>query len=242
MRDFNLEFADSAIRKYHYEFDTFTRRMLLQRLSPFFKGKSALEIGAYKGVMTRELDAIFEDLTVVEASSELAKDLSLEFPNVNVQAFLIEEWETDRTFSNIFLVHTLEHIENRSAVLERIGQLLDLDGLAFIAVPNGNALSRQLAVAMGLVSSTTAVTDGEKSHGHQVTFNLETLKAQLREAGLTIVHSGGVVLKALSNNQIDNAVEARIFSESYLEACNELSLVYPDLYASIFCVVSKSRI
>lgn len=237
-RDYNAEFKDNEERKYHYEFDTFAREKLLRRLRPFFQEGNALEVGAFEGVMTNRLADEFSSLTVVEASSMLADRLGANFPSVTVVNTRVEDWVTNETFSNIFIVHTLEHIENRHEVLVSLRQRLAPGGNMFVAVPNGNALSRQIAVEMGLVRSTTSITPGERSHGHTVTFTSESLSHELRQAGFNIVNRGGVVVKSLSNGQIDAAMSAGIISKEYLEASDRLSFIYPELSSSIYVVVN----
>lgn len=237
-RDFNAEFQDNEERKYHYEFDTFAREKLLSRLQPFFRGNSALEVGAFEGVMTKRLAEEFSSLTVVEASSVLAQQLQANFSSVKVINARVEDWTVSETFSNIFIVHTLEHIDNRHEVLVSLKHRLAPGGHMFVAVPNGNALSRQIAVEMGLVSSTTSITPGERSHGHTVTFTSESLSQELREAGFNIVSRGGVVVKALSNSQIDVALGSGIIGTEYLEACDRLSFIYPELSSSVYAVVN----
>ena len=45
---------------------------------------------------------------------------------------------------------------------------------------------------MGLIKKETTVTKSEKNHGHHVTYNLNSLKREVKSAGLNIIDSGGV--------------------------------------------------
>ena len=240
-RDFDSESKDNSFRQYHYEFDTFTRTKLLNAFEPHItkKGKT-LEVGAYKGAMTSMLSERFVDLTVIEASSDLSQGLVSGFPNVKVVNDLVENWETEDRFDNVFLIHTLEHITNRIQVLRKLGSLLTSSGRLFVAVPNATALSRLIAVEMGLLDSPESITEGERLHGHTITFTRETLSQEAKEAGLSIFESGGVVLKPFANFQIDAAMSSGILSIEFLDACDSLAGSYPELSASIFLIAGAS--
>jgi 2-polyprenyl-3-methyl-5-hydroxy-6-metoxy-1,4-benzoquinol methylase len=210
----------------------------MESFAPFLRKGRSLEIGAYKGEMTRMLFQELKDLTVIEASKDLARDLQQHFPEVRVFNCLVEEWEAEEKFDNIFLIHTLEHIENRLQVLEKIRSLLQPRGLLFIAVPNAHALSRLIAVEMGLIESPQSITEGERLHGHFITYSKSTLIRDVEKAGLNVVENGGVVLKTLSNFQIDRGLESGTITTEYLEACNKLAKDYPEFSSSIFVIAS----
>lgn len=147
----------------------------------------------------------------------------------------------DKKYDSVFLIHTLEHLDHHIEVLKKVNNWLADDGLFFIATPNANALSRQIAVHMDLISHNNAVTDGEKDHGHTITYSLDRLRSHALEAGFEIVSSGGVFVKPMANFQLDAALEKNIISEKYLEACFQLGRVYPDLCSSIYLVCRKKQ-
>jgi len=142
---------------------------------------------------------------------------------VSVIVAILEEAEVVQRFDNVFLVHTLEHIDDPVAVLARIRNWLSAGGRLFVAVPNANALSRQIAVKMGLIEYNSAVTAGESEHGHRRTYSLDVLLSQLRHAGLPRGRLWGVLVKPLANFQFDRALEQGIIDEAYLDACHELA-------------------
>jgi 2-polyprenyl-3-methyl-5-hydroxy-6-metoxy-1,4-benzoquinol methylase len=158
---------------------------------------------------------------------------------VNVIQSTIEDATMGEKFDYIYLIHTLEHLDQPVDALRRIGDLLEVDGHLFVAVPNARALSRQIAVQMGLIGHHTEVTEGEKLQGHCRTYTLDTLAADINNAGLRIVHSGGVLLKTLANFQFDVAIESGIVSQEYIDAIDGLSEVYPDFSSSIYAVIGK---
>lgn len=242
-RNHDLEFADNRERRYSYDFDGIVREHLLRRLDPQIRTDGAtLELGAYKGDMTEQLLEYFDNLDVIEASPILANEVRTRFGDrVHVTTGLFEDVTPRRRYKNIFLVHTLEHIDEPVPALARIGTWLDEDGLLFVAVPNANALSRQIAVHMGLIAHNTAVTPGEFEHGHRRTYSLDTLLADVRRAELSVVEFGGVIVKPLANFQFDRALEEGIVSREYIEACDSLALVYPDFASTVFVVCSGAE-
>jgi len=94
--------------------------------------------------MTEQILEYFPAITVIEGASELAQAVQARLPGkVSVIVAMLEEAEVVQRFDNVFLVHTLEHIDDPVAVLARIRNWLSAGGRLFVAVPNANALSRQ---------------------------------------------------------------------------------------------------
>lgn len=241
-RNYDREYQDNEGRKYAYDFDTIIRRYLLSTLAPHFqRGGRVLELGCYKGDMTAQILEHFPSLTAIEGSSELADITRARFGDkVEVVVSTFEEAQPEGRFDHVFLVHTLEHLDRPLEVLARIRDWLTPDGKLYVAVPNANALSRQIAVRMGLIEHNAAVTPAEAKHGHRCTYSLDVLLAELRKAGLHVVDHGGVIVKPLANYQFDQALAAGIVSDDYVRACHDLAKTYPDLSASLYAVCSRA--
>jgi 2-polyprenyl-3-methyl-5-hydroxy-6-metoxy-1,4-benzoquinol methylase len=240
-RNYNEEFADNDERQYAYDFDWTIRDFLLQRVSTYLERESpTLEVGAYMGDMTSQILQLFSKLTVLEGSAALCELLSKRFgTEVALIQNTIENVEVSEKFQNIFLVHTLEHLEDPVAALKKIGSWLTNNGRMVVAVPNAEALSRQIAVRMGLIESNRAVTSGEYEHGHRRTYCMDELLSDVRQSGLKVVESGGVIVKPLSNSQFDKALEEGIISNEYVKGCDQLAREFPNLSASIFVVLQR---
>jgi len=241
MRDLNNEYQDTNSRQYAYDFDHVIRRYLLKRVRQQLNiDGSTLEVGAYKGDMTEMILGLFPRLTVVEGSSQLSDGIRERFGSrVDVVNQTIETFEPLERFDSIFLVHVLEHLDDPIHVLSRLGSMLTKAGKLLIAVPNAEALSRQLAVRMGVVAFGTAVTSSEFEHGHRRTYNLDTLRHATISAGLHIEEIGGVLVKPLSNSQFDSALKSQLINWDYLEACYQLSELLPHLSATIYVIASR---
>lgn len=242
-RDYNLEAKNNESRLYNYGFDLQIRKSLIKRFEKKIgldSRKSCLEIGSSDGSMTELILNYHDFVTVIEPSSEMTSLLRNKFSEkVLITQSTIEDINLDKKFDYIYLIHTLEHLEEPITALRKIASMLDENGVLFVAVPNARALSRQIAVQMGIVPFHSAVTEGEKLQGHRTTYTLDRLEFDIKTAGLKILYSGGVLLKTLANFQFDSAIESGIVSQSYVDAIDELSEVYPDFSSSIYAIVTN---
>lgn len=243
-RDYNRESRDSGTRKYAYSFDfDVMHPFMLKAFTPFLRPGGVLELGSFRGDFTMRLAERFTDITCVEASSEAAEAArgSLD-GRARVITARFESVSLPQRYDNIVVTHVLEHVDDRVALLKRVNdEWLSDTGRLFLVCPNGNAPSRQIAVKMGLISHNSAITSDERQHGHRVTYTLDTLERDARDAGLAVIHRSGIFFKALANFQWDRLLATDIISQEYLEGCYQLGQIYPDLCSSIFLVCEIGR-
>jgi 2-polyprenyl-3-methyl-5-hydroxy-6-metoxy-1,4-benzoquinol methylase len=243
-RDYNLELADLATSKYAYNFDyDVMHPLMLRSFLPFFRPGNCLELGSFKGDFTRRLLPHFDDITCVEASDQAIKSAGKQFGDkVKFVNSRFEAVSLPGTYDNVVLTHVLEHTDDPVAVLARINrEWLSPGGRLFLVCPNANAPSRQIAVAMGLISHNSAVTPDEATHGHRITYSLDTLERDAVAAGLQVAFRSGIFFKALANFQWDRLLKTDIVSKEYLEGCYKVGQRYPDLCSSIFLMCEKGR-
>ena len=243
-RNLDEEFDDNSTRNYQYKFDQLIREKLIARwLCHVDISKASLEMGSFDGSMTSQLLEHLPEIDVVEGSKQLCEIVRDRFEGrARVHHAFFEDFSPTNSYRQIFLVHGLEHLDAPESVLERASTWLEEDGVMFIAVPNANALSRLLAVEMGIVESPESVTEGERLHGHRTTFTQETLREVVESAGMRVIEEGGVILKTLANFQFDLALDHEIIDEAYVAACDTLSRKFPEFSSSIFVVASKTRL
>ena len=248
-RDYNSELKDTKEHKYAYGFDfDVMHKYMIKSFEPFFSTGNALELGSSLGHFTERLVPFFDDITAVDASSEAIMSseqrIKSKFPNSNVKFVndVFENVNLKEKYDNIILTHVLEHIDDPVLLLKRINdEWLSEKGKLFLVCPNANAPSRQIAVKMGLISHNSAITTSEFSHGHRVTYTLDTLERDATKAGLEVVHRSGIFFKALANFQWDDVLKYKIVSKEYLDGCFKLGHHYPDLCSSIFLVCQKKN-
>ena len=246
MRDFDkenrliisAEFDNSdSGKKYNYEFDDIVRHYMFKTFEPYFSKGAALEVGCYHGDSTIELQKYFNDLTVVEPSREAIDIAKNRVRNdIKFHHSTVEDFDTDQRFDSIFLINTLEHVDDAISVLNTVNKLLSVNGRLYILVPNADAPSRQIAVLMGLIDTNNSVTKSEYDHGHRRTYSFDTLIRDVRSCELGIQSLGGIIFKGLANYQMDLALEKNIISQAYIEASYKLGQLYPKLTASLYCI------
>lgn len=220
MRDYSNESLDLPAKKYSYNFDEYVRDMLVRTYAPFFSQDICLEIGCGRGEMTKYLDTYFYTIHGVD-------------PLVNVT---IEKFESSYKYGSIIMHNVLEHIDDVGSVRGKVKAMMKEEGRFFVSVPNASAASREIAVEMGLVETITSVTPDEYAHGHRRTLDMSGLMNILSNHGFRIIHSGGVIFKALSNWQMDKALDCGVIDDKYIEGCYKLGQRHPNLCATIYAV------
>jgi len=243
-RDYDQEHQDQAERQYAYDFDYHLRDYMVRHFSNWFDSKlgNALELGCYKGEFSQRILPFFSHLTVIEGSQSLINHCQSNLASADQIRYLhntFEAVELEHKYDAIFLIHTLEHLDDPQLVLKKIKQWLAPKGRLFLAVPNANAASRQIAVKMGIIPYNSAVTEGEKRHGHRKTYALDSLTQEVKQAGLNILHQGGILFKPLANFQMDKALDKEIIDHVFLDGCYQLGMHYPDLCASIYTICER---
>ncbi|OOZ35768.1 class I SAM-dependent methyltransferase [Solemya velesiana gill symbiont] len=244
LRDYNNESKDTVDRKYAYNFDfDVMHPYMIQSFEPFFNQGNMLELGSFKGDLTKRLKNYFDDITCVEASDIALEDAKrLLGEDIKYICSCIEDVTLDQRFDNIVLTHVLEHLDNPVRLLKRINDdWLSENGRLFLVCPNANAPSRQIAVKMGLITHNATVTPSEEKHGHRITYSMDTLERDAMKAGLKVVHRSGIFFKALANFQWDRLMQTDIISKEYLDGCYKIGQQYPDLCSSIFLVCERGR-
>ncbi|MGM9516467.1 class I SAM-dependent methyltransferase [Roseateles sp. DB2] len=243
-RNYNAEIIDSEERKYAYGFDfDVMHPYMIQSFQPFFRPGNMLELGSFKGDFTRRLLAHFDDVSCVEASDQAMAEAQARLGDrVQFHNALFEQAQLPGRYDNIVMTHVLEHLDDPVQVLRRVNEeWLAPGGRFFLACPNANAPSRQIAVKMGLISHNSAVTPAEAEHGHRCTYALDTLERDAVAAGLKVVHRSGIFFKALANFQWDRLLQTDIISPAYLDGCYALGQQYPDLCSTIYLVCEPGR-
>jgi 2-polyprenyl-3-methyl-5-hydroxy-6-metoxy-1,4-benzoquinol methylase len=244
IRDYDSEALDNDARQYRYSVDFFVRDFFIKRLvENGFVNKSdkCLEVGSHDGSMTRQLLEIYSKVDVLEPAEMFHEKLNSEFGDrIKLFAGLTNQVDFKDSYDAIFLVHVLEHMENPVEELSRLGKWLRPNGKLFILVPNANALSRQIAVQMGLLDRCDSVMKGEAEQGHLRTYSLNQLIFDAEKASLTTLESGGIMTKPLANFQLDAALQNGIISMEFLNALDSMSKKDGTLSSSIYLVTTSN--
>lgn len=205
-------------------------------IKPFFQPGNVLEIGPADGEMTRMLVTDFDQITVVDAAKKYVDKVIKLNPKITGYTSLIEDFDTDKRFDIIIMSHLLEHLQKPIKVLEKVKNFLKPAGRLIIIVPNANSLHRQVGVKMGLLQKTAQLNDADISVDHKRVYTRALLRKHILKAGLNIKSMGGIMLKPLSNQQIEKQ-----WTIEQIEAFYQLGKDYPALCSELYIVCTKDR-
>lgn len=211
-------------------------RRLYGLMAEHFTGDSVLELGVGDGELTRYLFEHFSRVTVVDASEKFLNIVREKFGNGRLELVhsLFEEFRPADRFDTILMNHILEHLDDPVAVLRLARSWLNEGGRAMISVPNANSLHRQIGVKMGLLSSCDSLNDQDRMLGHRRVYTPRLMEEHIRESGFRIVRFTGLMLKNLSNRQIE-----QYWSPELVDAHFQLGFEYPELCSEIVYILEK---
>jgi 2-polyprenyl-3-methyl-5-hydroxy-6-metoxy-1,4-benzoquinol methylase len=234
------EFLDKV---YHtYTVDTSAQTMAMRQLivrvfSPYLKGGRGLELGCSDGFMTEMLAQRVDHLDVVDGSKRFLEEAGKrKLANVKFIYSLFEEFETKEAYDCVSASYILEHVRDPVAVMRMAGSVLKPDGLLLVVVPNARALSRQLALHMGLLKNLKELTQNDHNHGHRRVYDRVDLDRDIAAAGFENVSQGGIMLKILADFQMDQLIGKKILKQEHIDGLYSLGLEYPDLCGSLFSI------
>lgn len=225
-----------------YTVDTSSQTMVMRKLiartfEPFLHGGRGLELGCSDGFMTEILSKQVDRLDVVDGSRKfLAEASKRKLPNVRFVYSLFEEFKTREKYDYVFASYILEHVFDPVAVMKMARTVLKPDGRLLIVVPNARALSRQLALHMGLLKDLKELTENDHNHGHRRVYDRVALNRHITEAGFENVAQGGIMLKILADFQMDQLLSGGMLKDQHVDGLYALGLEYPDLCGSLFSV------
>lgn len=189
-----------------------------------------LALGCADGFEASLLCDLFEEVHVVDGSTIFIDQCkSLNLKNTTFHHGLFEEIDSilsDRTFDCVVASLVVEHIADPNLVLRKVKRLIADGGFLFAVVPNAFALSRQLAVKLGLLSEVHELTENDLNHGHRRVYDVNSFRQEFIAAGYTIKHSGGLILKPLADFQMDMMLKSKIIEPQHVWKLDELASEY----------------
>ncbi len=234
------QFLDKVYNNYDLDTAAQTREMrklIVRTFAPYLRGRRALELGCSDGFMTEMIAGYVDQLDVVDGSKRfLTEARKRNLGNVKFIYSLFEEFESDAKYDYVVASYILEHVRDPIPVLEMAKSVLRPEGLLLVIVPNARALSRQLALHMGLIKDLKDLTENDLSRGHRRVYDRVALNRDIAAAGFENISQGGIMLKILADFQMDRLIDDGVLQEQQLEGLYRLGLEYPDLSGSLFSV------
>lgn len=222
------------------EFDFLVGQLQIREALLYASGRNALDVGCGPGHYLPYLAPHFEQLVLIDkdqANVNQAQEHAKAFPHVCVVQSSGEDFHEGH-FDTIFLTNVLEHVDWPVTLLHNLGQLLQLDGRLIVQVPNGRALNRLLGFYMGLTPCPEYLSLQEQTqYGHQRVYTAATLNDDICAADLVIEKMDGVVLKPLTNAQMNGL---GLPMKELVEALYELGKSHVQWCANLLAVVRRA--
>jgi 2-polyprenyl-3-methyl-5-hydroxy-6-metoxy-1,4-benzoquinol methylase len=211
------------------DFDRYFSMLGAELILQEFRGHSLVEVGCGSGVMTRLFVDRVEDLSLVDGSVRCLAALEEEIGSrAHYHAALAEEFNPSQPVDGVVLASVLEHVVDPVALLRRVRQWLKPDGDLFVIVPNARSVHRQVGVAMGLLPKVHAFSERDVLLGHRRIYDIDLLRSHLNESGYRIESCRGIMLKVLSNAQLE------AWPAPLVHGLLTVGLQYPEIAAQIY--------
>lgn len=221
--------------------DRVIRELIVRTFQPYLNTTMrGLQLGCAEGVDTTLLAPLVGRLDIVEGNRvfyEAGKQWDI--ANATFHHALFETFlptQPEGVYDAIFMIYILEHVQDPVALLTMARRLLSSSGRLFLVVPNARALSRQLALHMGLITDLFALTPHDLEHGHRRVYDRAAFIGDIESAALRIIDQNGVMLKILADFQLDTLIRQNILGPEQINGLYKLGLEYPDLCGSLYAV------
>ncbi len=166
-------------------YTTLNRMELLRRYNAWlwtkvkpFLGRHVLEVGAGTGNMTRHLAGLAPEVVATEIEPHYLRILDRLFgddPHVRVLRLDLAQalpTELGGPFDTVICLNVLEHVEDDTAALRRLRDVLQPGGTLVLIVPAMSKLFGEI----------------DRSIGHFRRYDSKDLRCKLQDAGLTVSH------------------------------------------------------
>ena len=199
-------------------------------------GGVVLELGCEIGYMTSMISPLARELDVVEGSTQFINEAKKRnLPNVKFYNCLFEEFAPKQKYDYVFMSHVLEHLQNPQQTLGMVRSALAEGGKLFVVVPNAKAMSRQLALKMGIIKDLYGLTPNDVRGGHRRVYDSRTLAAELQKAKLCY-NITGLLFKPFADFQMDVLIENEFLTQKHLDGLALLGRDYPEECGALFAV------
>lgn len=202
-------------------------------------GCDVLELGIGHGYTCNHFSEYFKEYTVVDGSRSVIANFRNAFPSskANIVEGFFEEFSSEKKFDAIIMGFVLEHVDYPVDILRKYRDMLTPGGRCFVAVPNAESLHRRIGVAAGLLDSVLILGDGDLALGHRRYYTVESLTADLEDAGFSVQRKEGIFLKPVTTAQM---VSLNL-EESVINGLCRLGIDYPELSAGLLFEAKSAK-
>jgi SAM-dependent methyltransferase len=206
--------------------------------------KNVLEIGPGYNSILDEIHS-FGSKVIIEPLDQLFsynKSRYIEFDDVTIYNEDIQQFSRRsliEVFDLVILSSVLHEFSDVKGELSAIIKLMKKDGRIVIVVPNNQSAHRQFGVTLGLLESTSALTNTEKLMQQNQNYSIEGLDALVSELGLTTKFVTTSFVKPHTHSQMQDWIEKGLLDDEQLESLYNLSDYFHPFNSEIFLLASK---
>lgn len=199
--------------------------------------QSLLELGLGHGYTTDIFSRHFQRHVVLEGSPAVIQNFRNKHPECQAEIIetYFESFSTDERFDVIVMGFILEHVDDPVLILHRFREFLAPGGRIFLAVPNAEVMNRQLGNLVGILDDMTTLSDNDLLLGHKRYYTVNSLRADIKQAGCEVNSLEGIYLKPFTTRQMISLKLDR----KVLEALCKLGIDYPELSCGLFAEISS---
>lgn len=142
-------------------------------------------------------------------------------------------------FDFIILSSVLNELDDPIRMLKAIRELCGDKTIVHINVPNANSVHRLVAIEAGLIKDVHEQSEQMKKMQRRRTYDMELLKKDMEEAGLSVEASGSYFIKPFTHLQMQRCLDEGIIDENVLLGLEGLVKYMPEFGAGIYVNVKR---
>ena len=215
----------------------YRRALVLERLKRHAP-RTIVELGCGADLQAQgyaDAGGTWDDWLIVEPSGVFAGHaLASDLPGLRVvQAFFEDAADTAPPRIDMLLCSGLLHeVPDSDRLIAAMRAQMGPQTVLHVNVPNARSMHRQLAKAMGLIGDLKAISPRNASLQQPRVYDLADLTAQLERHGLSVIESGGHLVKPFTHHQMAPLVET--LGRDVMDGLFALGKSHPDLASEIF--------
>ncbi len=224
-----------AIFANYSEEEGFERELLrfkIAEVARYVKPGNVLDIGCGTGILAASLAGTGRAVKGVDGSAikiQMAREnyssLDIEFEHI-----MFESVKFEPVFDSVVATNVLEHVDSPETFLAMCRTALRPGGRLILTVPNATSLHKRIGQHMGLIDDLFDLTEADLEKGHTRIYDSRTLRDDLENSGFIVQHIGGILLKPLSNSQMET------WDEKVVEALHLIGREMPEYSSSLIVV------
>lgn len=185
-------------------FEVTLGKLIIRKTFELAHGPKVLDVACGDGSLTRLMTDHYPVVVGVDGSGKKIKIARENAPEAKFYVSMFEDFNIDEKFDSLVMINVLEHVENPVVFLKKARSLLSQGGEVVAFVPNALSLNRRVGKIMGIIDDHYELSASDLAVGHRRFYDRDRLVRDFLESGFMPEEVGGVLLKPLSNKQMES--------------------------------------